>query len=592
MVNQPITLDCTNFLYGVPMAGYPSELVKWNGDSWETSPAVGSGIVDSTGRVFVTFTEKEPGTYFYKFHLPSLAQSWSNSRTVTVLAAFPVAAGNAAPASVQVTDTATPAESIYIDAKNDAGVRFTARESGIYRFTIINGAYSRFAVDDVSAGSYWNNGIHVFKDRPIEWIANPAGGFGPDAMDYYLGTGIENPTRSVAEQGGIGNSVEVPLNAGGYVIIICPDTRDGYANNRGGMYVHVNKIQPPVAAFDAIPASGSVPLTVTFTDTSTGDKISSRIWQYRLSSPGGSWIPFINEGNSSFIFTDAGSYDVRLTVTGTGGSDEEVKMNFIYAIPSVTPRQTPRSVNAVRSGSGDANSTSLKTEATNSGFPGLPVTQSVGEQIIQKDAVPFGGIHTNYLFPVVVAGCLIGLIILGVKKMPGEPKISGPGSNPPGFDRELYIPQESERGTFSTVHHDLIISYSTHDKAIADAVCARLEARNISCWIAPRDILPGTNFQESIVDAIDSSQIMVLIFSSHSNDSPHVIRELTRAVNRNVIIIPFRIEDINPSKSIDYLISVPHWLEAITPPLEKHIEELGDTIRILLENERKKRNAN
>ena len=45
------------------MVGYASELVKWNGISWESSPVIGSGITDSTGVLQVTFTEKYPGTY-------------------------------------------------------------------------------------------------------------------------------------------------------------------------------------------------------------------------------------------------------------------------------------------------------------------------------------------------------------------------------------------------------------------------------------------------------------------------------------------------------------------------------------------------
>ena len=134
-------------------------------------------------------------------------------------------------------------------------------------------------------------------------------------------------------------------------------------------------------------------------------------------------------------------------------------------------------------------------------------------------------------------------------------------------------------------HHDVFISYSEEDKPIADAVCSRLEARSMRCWIAPRDVLPGREYPEAIIDAIDESRIMVLIFSSSSNTSPHVIRELTRAVGNGAVIIPFRIEDIQPSKSMAYLINLPHWLDALTPPLEKHIEKLAETVQFLLEQE-------
>jgi hypothetical protein len=77
--------------------------------------------------------------------------------------------------------------------------------------------------------------------------------------------------------------------------------------------------------------------------------------------------------------------------------------------------------------------------------------------------------------------------------------------------------------------HDVFISYSAPDKAVADAVCATLEAKHIKCWIAPRDVTPVTPWAEAIVDAIDESRILVLVLSSASNNSPQVIREVGRA---------------------------------------------------------------
>jgi Flp pilus assembly protein TadD len=158
-----------------------------------------------------------------------------------------------------------------------------------------------------------------------------------------------------------------------------------------------------------------------------------------------------------------------------------------------------------------------------------------------------------------------------------EPPVAGPDS--PGGAGE----------STGTVPHDIFISYSSRDKAIADATCAYLESRGIRCWIAPRDILPGSNYPRSIVEAIDGSYVMVLVFSSNSNSSPHVVRELTHAVSKGVIILPFRIEDIQPSKDIEYLIGIPHWLDAMTPPLERHLAHLAETVEILIRNSKKAR---
>lgn len=133
-----------------------------------------------------------------------------------------------------------------------------------------------------------------------------------------------------------------------------------------------------------------------------------------------------------------------------------------------------------------------------------------------------------------------------------------------------------------TSHHDVFISYAQQDKPVADAVCVRLETHRIRCWMAPRDVPPGKDFPEAIIDGIEGGRIVVVIFSSYANNSPHVIRELTNAVNKGRIIIPFRIEDVAPTKSMEYLISVPHWLDAVTPPIEKHIDILIHTIECIL----------
>ena len=61
--------------------------------------------------------------------------------------------------------------------------------------------------------------------------------------------------------------------------------------------------------------------------------------------------------------------------------------------------------------------------------------------------------------------------------------------------------------------HDVFVSYSSQDKPTADAIVASLEANGIRCWIAPRDILPGTDWSESIVEAIEEAGTMVLVFS-------------------------------------------------------------------------------
>lgn len=129
--------------------------------------------------------------------------------------------------------------------------------------------------------------------------------------------------------------------------------------------------------------------------------------------------------------------------------------------------------------------------------------------------------------------------------------------------------------------HDAFICHSSEDKKIADAVCGTLEANKIRCWIAPRDVLPGQSWSSAIIEAIGESAVVVVIFSAHSNASPQVMREIERAVHKGIAIIPFRVEDVIPSKDLEYFISNCHWLDAMTPPLEKHIAELANAILAL-----------
>lgn len=127
--------------------------------------------------------------------------------------------------------------------------------------------------------------------------------------------------------------------------------------------------------------------------------------------------------------------------------------------------------------------------------------------------------------------------------------------------------------------HDVFISHSTQDKVVADAVCAALEAEKIRCWIAPRDIKSGESWAEAITDALKKSKLMVLIFSDHSNQSKQVTNELTLAVNAKATVVPLKIEDISPSKIMEYYLTGAHWLDAMNPPTEAQITRLVDTVK-------------
>src|SRR6476619_6819976 len=125
----------------------------------------------------------------------------------------------------------------------------------------------------------------------------------------------------------------------------------------------------------------------------------------------------------------------------------------------------------------------------------------------------------------------------------------------------------------------IFLSYSSRDKLIADAICSRLENQGVRCWIAPRDVNPGADYSDQISDALERSTAMVMVFSSGSNASRHVKSEIDRAFSLDKVIIPFRVENVEMDKGLAYYLSKTHWLDALTKPLEQHIDRLAATIR-------------
>jgi len=129
---------------------------------------------------------------------------------------------------------------------------------------------------------------------------------------------------------------------------------------------------------------------------------------------------------------------------------------------------------------------------------------------------------------------------------------------------------------------DVFVSYSQQDRDCAFQLVSQLESRGIGVWVAPRDISPATDWAEAIIEAISGARLMVLVFSAHCNASPQVRREVERAVHREIPILPFRIEDVLPARSLEYFLSTPHWLDAFPPPREPHFARLSAHIEGLL----------
>lgn len=133
----------------------------------------------------------------------------------------------------------------------------------------------------------------------------------------------------------------------------------------------------------------------------------------------------------------------------------------------------------------------------------------------------------------------------------------------------------------------VFISHSSKDRKIANTICMLLEKKDIPCWIAPRDVTPGKSYGEEIINAIEETQVNILILSEHSNKSLHVKNEVERGVSKGKSIIPIRIQEVNPSKALELFVSTAHWVDAWKPPLEQKIDQVASAIHSLIGNQAK-----
>jgi hypothetical protein len=123
----------------------------------------------------------------------------------------------------------------------------------------------------------------------------------------------------------------------------------------------------------------------------------------------------------------------------------------------------------------------------------------------------------------------------------------------------------------------IFISFASQDHRVAMTLCQALESRGFKCWISGRDIQPGENFQVAIVRAIRQAKIMLLVFTSNSNNSEEMNKELALASQSKLIVVPLRIEDVTPNDAFAYEFATRQWIDFFAD-WEFAIEQLAQRI--------------
>ena len=170
-----------------------------------------------------------------------------------------------------------------------------------------------------------NDYIQVFQDIPsANFTANPTSGGEPLTVQFY-DTSLGNPTTWQWHFGDGGISpLQSPshtyYNPGTYTVSLTAGTSGGTNTTIKEDYIQVSQLFP-VADFSGTPQIGALPLTVNFTDISTGTP-SSWLWDFGDGETAASQNP-------SHIYLSPGTYSVNLTVANSYGTDSVQKDEYI-----------------------------------------------------------------------------------------------------------------------------------------------------------------------------------------------------------------------------------------------------------------------
>jgi len=133
--------------------------------------------------------------------------------------------------------------------------------------------------------------------------------------------------------------------------------------------------------------------------------------------------------------------------------------------------------------------------------------------------------------------------------------------------------QASEIGKHDPGPLRVFISYASADRTEALKVCEAIERRGTQCWISLRDVPPGANYQEAIVQSLRTARAAVLVFSDAANTSSEIKKELSLASRYQVPVIALRLKDVEPSDAFAYELSTRQWINAFEG-WEKSIDTL------------------
>lgn len=129
--------------------------------------------------------------------------------------------------------------------------------------------------------------------------------------------------------------------------------------------------------------------------------------------------------------------------------------------------------------------------------------------------------------------------------------------------------------------YDIFISYRRSDRELVAHIVRKLEERGAAVWY-DAEIEGGADWREIIVEALSSSDMLVIFFSEACNQSRQLKKELAIADNMEKPVVPILIENTKPKGAYLYELADRNWLQAFPDPMS-HAGHIVDHLIALAE---------
>src|SRR5450432_2562777 len=108
---------------------------------------------------------------------------------------------------------------------------------------------------------------------------------------------------------------------------------------------------------------------------------------------------------------------------------------------------------------------------------------------------------------------------------------------------------------------EIFISYRRADESWARLLHAQLQAEGVDAWFDAQ-IGAGQDWRTATDKALQASHIFVLLFSAAAAESEDIAKELAAAIFSKKLVVPVRIEDIQPTGAFLYELASRNWVNA------------------------------